>query len=41
MLGISYLSFKYVIINEYLDQVLKYSITRVLKYSSTKPKLKY
>ena len=40
-LGISYLSVKYVIINENLDQVLKYSSTEVLKYLSTKPKLKY
>ena len=33
--------FKYAIINGYLDQGLKYSSTQVLKYSSTKPKLKY
>ena len=32
---------KYAIINGYLDKVLKYSSTQVLKYSSTKPKLKY
>ena len=41
VLGISYLSVKYVIINEYLGQVLKYSTTYVLKYSSIKPNLKY
>ena len=32
---------KYLIINGYIGQVLKYSSTQILKYSSPKSKLKY